>query len=281
MTDSLAANLGSIFDEKDESESFIQQYLELPNSKALTELRERKEYFISDDKKVDKLLSALSNFDRKLEKRVTNITSKLSDVHQELLEVRQLSHHNLTPASSPEPEAPEGGGIEKKNHSMIRRESTANAAKMLPPNAVRRNLSMKPNNLASWPSTVTGTTYPRRSEAHWSSEKSVHVETTDRSSNGERLNQLHDQLTVLDYRASTKLEDLKGPKHQARLKAVRGYCIDERILPLPTNLRKVEKRPDPAEPNCYQINRCLQARYPKAIALRKENYLYSSLEFVD
>ena len=30
-----------------------------------------------------------------------------------------------------------------------------------------------------------------------------------------------------------RLDELKGPKHQNRLKAVRGYCIDEKCTPLP------------------------------------------------
>lgn len=82
-----------------------------------------------------------------------------------------------------------------------------------------------------------------------------------------------------------RLQDMKGPKHQTRLRAVRGYFVDEKSIALPMKTQcaiKLQKRSDHFEPECYGIQRCEDNKNPKlSLPRRAHTIVCKSLDFVD
>ena len=76
-----------------------------------------------------------------------------------------------------------------------------------------------------------------------------------------------------------RLDELKGPKHQARLKAVRGYNVDEKTIPLPVGHQKLNIAGS-FDPDCYKLTKDKLSR-SKAATSREKTILYKRLDFVD
>lgn len=88
------------------------------------------------------------------------------------------------------------------------------------------------------------------------------------------------------YPSSVRLTNRKGPKHETRLKAARGYFIDETVASLPLTSQPQLSRPNTQEqqslddnipkPYCYEMPRCIKSkssyRSEKIVARKPSRY---------